>query len=198
MIKPRDILAFWFGEPPYQARNKLWWRGDPAIDQQIAERFGAAIEHAIGGGFEDWQRTAQTTLALVLLLDQFPRNVFRGTAKAFAGDARAQAVTGLGIDRGDLEELHYLQGVFFCLPLEHAESIKAQDRCVETLTAMRQRHHMDSATVEAIDGYLVHAEQHRQIIRQFGRFPHRNKALGRETTPAEAAWLAGGGSRFGQ
>jgi uncharacterized protein (DUF924 family) len=141
-----------------------------------------AFETAACGGFESWTATAEGALALSILLDQFPRNAFRGTARMYATDARARSVAGRAIRAGFLDRVERELAVFFLLPLGHSEDIADQERCVELADSLGE----PTAT---------RARHHRDIVRRFGRFPHRNEILRRATTAEEAAYLADGGYR---
>ena len=172
-MQARDVIEFW-----RQAGPEKWFAKDAAFDEAIRARFGAATQRALDGGFEDWRSDAEGALALTLLLDQFPRNLFRDQAQAFAGDARALDLAREGLARGfDLAPEPALR-VFSHLPFMHSEDLADQALMVELA---RWRH--DATT-------LHFALAHRDIVAQFGRFPHRNAALGRATTPQEAAFLA--------
>jgi uncharacterized protein (DUF924 family) len=182
-----EVLAFWFGAPPLAVRTE-WFRKDPAFDEAIRERFGARVDAAIDGRLAPPQG-AESTLARLILLDQFPRNLFRGQARAFAGDPQALALALALIEHGAERALHPLQRWFVYLPLEHAEDLALQDRSVALFAAL-------AAEAPGFDSALDYAERHRDVIRRFGRFPHRNAALGRESTPEELAYLATPGSGF--
>lgn len=181
------VLDFWFGPPPLASRPE-WFRKDPAFDEAIRARFGALVERAIDEGL-DWGDPPEAQLAQIIVLDQFPRNLFRGQARAFAGDARARTLALALVDGGGHLALHPLQRWFAYLPLEHAEDLALQDRCVELIGAL-------AAGDPAHAGALDYAERHRDVIRRFGRFPHRNAALGRTSTAEELAYLATPGSGF--
>ncbi|MCP5152120.1 MAG: DUF924 domain-containing protein [Chromatiales bacterium] len=195
------VLDFWLGaaanEPAaVAAASKRWFRGGETLDREIAQRFGTAIEAALDGGLEEWAASPRGRLALVILLDQFTRNVHRGTARAFAGDARARALTEAALESGEDRALTHIERLFLYLPLEHAEEPAAQERSVEA-----QRRLAAEAPAE-LAAYLAdcvtHAEEHRDVVARFGRFPHRNTALGRETTPEERTYLEAGARRYGQ
>ena len=171
-----EVISFW-----REAGPKRWFNKDPAFDEEIRARFLTTHEAAAAGKLSDWEQSAQGALALLILLDQFPRNMFRGEARAFATDPLARAIAAGAIVRGfDSRAPEGMRG-FFYLPFEHSEDLADQERCV----AFHQ------AAGDA-DG-LKWAEIHADIIRRFGRFPHRNAALGRVTTPEEQAFLDGGG-----
>ena len=185
-----EILEFWFGRTgaaDYGSTRQVWFRKDAAFDAAIGERFGTAIETALSGGFADWT-APRATLARILLLDQFTRNSFRDTPRAFAGDARALSLAEEAIARGDDGHLISVERWFIYMPCEHAESLSAQERALSLFRRLRH----ETGLVEP----LAWAERHAQIVRLFGRFPHRNAILGRESTPEEVAFLAAPGSRF--
>lgn len=190
MSDPRieAVLRFWFGDSAEGEVSDRWFNGGVTFDEEIREQFGDAVETALGGGFDDWPDTPRGWLALLILLDQFPRNIYRNTARAFAGDERARTLALAGIVRGDDRALSPLQRVFCYLPLEHAEDMTLQDRSVALFTALRDE--VDASETEQFDGYLDYARRHREVIARFGRFPHRNAALGRDSTEAERAYLA--------
>ena len=185
-----EILDFWFGPPGsagYGQPRREWFRKIAAFDAEIRSRFGAAVERALAGDFADWI-APRAVLARVLLLDQFTRNGFRGEARAFAGDALALATAKAAIARGDDIALIPVERSFLYLPFAHAEDLTAQEKSVALHRRLRDE-----------TGYgdpLIWAEKHAAVIRLFGRYPHRNAALGRESTPEEVAFLAAPGSRF--
>jgi uncharacterized protein (DUF924 family) len=185
-----EILEFWFGRPgmgDYGSTRQAWFRKDAAFDAAIRERFGAAIETALSGGFADWM-TPRGTLARILLLDQFTRNGFRESPRAFAGDALAFSLAEQAIARADDGNLIPVERWFMYMPYVHAEALNAQARAVSLFRRLRD----ETGLVEP----LPWAERHAEVIRLFGRFPHRNAILGRESTPEELAFLAAPGSRF--
>ena len=191
-----SVLAFWFGAPGSSEREtyrELWFRKSEAVDRQIAEEFGPLIERALRGELADWSREPHGALAQILLLDQFTRNVFRDTPRAFAGDARALATATAIVGRRQDEALPVLQRSFVYMPFEHAEGMGAQDEAVRLFSRL-----VDSAVPPSADlkNMLDYAHKHRAVIRRFGRFPHRNAVLGRHSTPDEIAFLQEPGSRF--
>jgi len=176
VVSAADVVSFW-----QEAGPERWFNKNAAFDKEIRERFFDTYEAAAAGKLPDWEQSAQGALALLILLDQFPRNMFRGDARAFATDPLARAITAGAIIRGfDGQVPKELRG-FFYLPFEHSEDLADQERCIA----------LNKATGDA-DG-LKWAEIHAEIIRRFGRFPHRNAALARTTTPEEQAFLDGGG-----
>lgn len=187
----RAVLDTWFGapgEPGFGRARPEWFRGDPGFDAALRGRFGALVEAALDGGFAHWSRDPEGGLALLLLLDQFTRNGWRGTPGAFAGDARAQQVARRMVDAGHDRALRPVQRWFVYLPFEHAESLPLQDEAVRLFAGLE-------GDPDA-GGAVVWAERHRAVIRRFGRFPHRNAILGRRSTPKELAFLREPGSRF--
>ena len=195
-----EILSFWFGPLtpdglPVADRSQLWFGFDRHTDKLIRERFGAHLQQACQGELASWEQQARGRLALILLLDQFSRNIYRATPRAFAQDAMALSLALEGIDRTHDQELNATERVFFYMPLQHCESLAMQDRSVEQYQHLLQV--LAPATVVRLRGFLDHATQHRDIIRRFGRFPHRNRILGRDSTAAECEYL-GGATTFGQ
>ena len=196
----QDVLDFWLGDGLERGwcsdkRDELWFGGNATIDSQIRERFGALVEEALNGGLSDWEARIDTRLALVLLLDQFTRNVYRGQARAFAGDRRAQQLSLDAHDSGMDAEFATVGMVFLSMPLMHAEDVALQAESV-----LRFQRLLDTCAPELRDtlaNNLDFARQHRDIVARFGRFPYRNAALGRTSTPDEEAFLKDG-PRFGQ
>ena len=180
-----EVWRFWFDE----AGPERWYKTSKSFDETIRTRFGAAHEAAAASGYDDWRQSARGCVALCILLDQFPRNMFRGTARAFATDPLALAVAEHALTAGfDLDPgLDNRSRQFLYLPLEHCEDLEHQRRCLQ-LTSERMP---DS-------NFRDYVQQHHDVIERFGRFPHRNAVLGRPNTAAEDAYLAEGGARFGQ
>jgi len=194
-----EILDFWFGSNPDDAavakeKAALWWSKNPQIDDEIRQRFANFATKAAAGELSDWQSIPSGRLALILLTDQFPRNIYRDSPRAFAYDAKALALCVNGIDQGLDLKLRPIERVFFYLPLEHAESVEHQDKSVtlfsELVSIADERHKAP------FKEYLDFAVRHHDIIARFGRFPHRNRILGRQSTPEEVAFLAEPGSSF--
>lgn len=185
------ILDFWFGAPDtveYGMVRDVWFRKDAAFDAAIDRRFAALVAQALDGIGIDVSPTPRRALAQVLLLDQFTRNIYRDTAMAFAGDASALAISSAAIAAGADRELIAVERWFLYMPFEHAESLSAQNRSIELFTRLRDE--------TGLSDPLVWAEKHAQVIRRFGRYPHRNEILGRASTAAELEFLAEPGSRF--
>jgi len=175
-VYPADAVAFWFAADP-----KCWFTKDEAFDAAIRERFLALHEEAAAGKLDACEEAPEDSLALLILLDQFPRNMFRGSARSFATDRQALAVAKASIARGFDQAMPMPQRQFFYLPLMHSEELADQERCVTLYRALGDA------------DLLKWAELHADIIRRFGRFPHRNALLGRATTPEEQAFLDEGG-----
>lgn len=180
MTTPRDILDFWFVE----CTPQHWWKKDTAFDDTIRSRFQDDVVGARGGRYDDWKRTAEGSLALLILLDQFPRNIFRGHPDAFASDAKAREVTRHAIARGFDLETPKAARLFFYTPFEHSETVDDQDLSVKYVG---ERIDKDMGP----NSNYTYMLQHRDVIRRFGRFPGRNAALGRTNTPEEQEFLAG-------
>jgi uncharacterized protein (DUF924 family) len=175
-------------------KSAFWFRRDPAFDQEIRTRFASVREAAVAGELDAWSATSRGRLALIVLVDQFSRNLNRGDAGAFRHDALALAWARAALAAGDGDTLRPVERVFAYLPFEHSEVLADQDRSVALFTALR-----DGVSAElrpSFDGFLDYARRHRDIIVRFGRFPHRNAALGRASTPQESAFLALPGSSF--
>jgi uncharacterized protein (DUF924 family) len=186
-----SILAFWFGplQPESGDRSReVWFRKDPAFDAEIRTRFGDATAIALAGGYGEWCATSEGTLARVLLLDQFPRNIHRDTPTSFAGDARALATAQDAVDRGLDRSLDPYRRWFLYMPFEHAEDRDAQARSVALFGAL--------ADETGLVAPLEWAQKHADVIVRYGRYPHRNAILGRVSTAEELAFLEQPGSRF--
>ena len=187
----QDILDFWFlpeSDPGHGHSRPEWFRKDAAFDAVIGERFGATIEQALAGEFVEWDNDPHGALARILLLDQFTRNVFRDTPRAFAGDPLAQAAARSVVDAGRDRLLAPALRWFFYMPFEHAEDLALQERSVALFNVL--------ATEPEMTDIAQYAVRHRDIIARFGRFPHRNRILGRDSTPEEIEFLKQPGSGF--
>jgi uncharacterized protein (DUF924 family) len=194
-----EILTFWFGSNPadimvINEKSALWWSKNPETDLEIARRFGDLINSAAVGQLSAWEATPRGRLALILLTDQFPRNVYRNSPQAFAYDAKALSWCLDGLQQGGDRELRLIERVFFYLPLEHAESLACQDRSVEKFRELLDQ--VDAGSKQTFMEYLDFAVRHRDIIARFGRFPHRNDVLARDSTAEELAFLKEPGSSF--
>ncbi|MRW85052.1 DUF924 family protein [Pseudoduganella sp. FT26W] len=183
------IFDFWFTGAP----RREWFQKDDAFDREIAQRFGAEIEQALEGGLHQWDAEGpRAALARILVLDQFCRNVYRDTPLAFAGDHQALQAALDMIDAGEDQQLAPFERAFVYMPLEHAEDIAMQEQAVAMFTRLAEAEPGD----KGIAGMLDYAKRHHNVIRRFGRFPHRNEILKRASTPAEVEFLKQPGSRF--
>ncbi|GGO79642.1 hypothetical protein GCM10011348_14420 [Marinobacterium nitratireducens] len=195
-----EILQFWFGPLcegfAVESKQSLWWGGQEEVDRELDELFGCRVRQAMRGELEAWSGNPRGRLALILLLDQFTRSIYRGSADAFAGDSRALDLCQRGIELGHDRGLEFAERLFFYMPLEHAESLEAQDLHIETLEELRRE--VPFQRRATIDNALDYAHQHRDLIVRFGRFPHRNDALERVSTPEELAYLNQSHRRWGQ
>lgn len=182
-----ELLDFWFGAE--DVARAEWFRKDPAFDEHIRQRFGARVEEGLRGALDDWTVTPSGALALIVLLDQFTRNIFRDTPRAFEGDARALRTAQALVQGGGDRLLSPRQRAFAYLPFEHAEDRVLQAQSMQLFGALAREHpHMADA--------LAWAAKHQDIIERFGRFPHRNLQLGRISSPQEADFLRGPDSSF--
>ena len=196
---PGEILEFWFGgepvdQPASSERLRFWFSGGERVDRMIRERFARAVEAAAAGDYAEWSHSPRGTLALLLLLDQFPRNMFRHSPRAYASDARARQVTLTGLAAGQDQGLAIVERAFFYLPLEHAEDLALQDRSVALFGALQAA--APASLRPMCDGFLDYALRHREIIARFDRFPHRNAVLERPSSEEEKAFLRQPGSSF--
>ncbi len=198
MVTPSEILKFWFGTDQLEApvdeiHQRPWFTRDETFDREIEKRFGDLVESAIAGDLHSWRESLAGELALVLVCDQFPRNIYRGTARAFAGDPLALEVALAVIERGDDDRLALFQRAFLGMPLEHTESRHMQRRSVDYFDRLRMNFLDVASGAAKAESFYQFALAHQQVIDEFGRYPHRNAPLGRESTDAEQAWLEQGG-----
>lgn len=199
MSTSQDIINYWFqgtsdDAPIPQERTQFWFRKSPATDQEIRDKFEPLITAAKAEELNHWKTTPQGRLALIILLDQFTRNVYRDTPAAFSGDTLALNLALEGLDQGDDQRIPYVQRPFFYLPLEHAEDLGLQDRCVSLMEQLKDNApEVHKGVMEANHQYAI---QHQLIIQRFGRFPHRNKILSRVSTEEEQLFLTQPGSSF--
>ena len=186
------VLDFWFlppDNPGYGQARAQWFRKDDAFDARIAELFGGLIAAALDGGLRDWEATPHGALARIIVLDQFTRNVHRGTPRAFAGDEQALALAVALTQDGLDQQLPPMLRAFAYLPFEHAEDLAMQARAVELFQRLSQAQ-------PGFESMLDYAQRHQEVIARFGRFPHRNAILGRASTPEEVEFLRQPGSSF--
>lgn len=182
--RAREVLDFWFGredDPEYGQFREEWFRKDPEFDYRVTEQFADLYEEAAAGELDGWRDDVERCLALVIVLDQFPRNMFRGEARAFAADGKARDAARALLPRAG--ELSPDERLFAWLPFEHSESRDDQDLACDLIAPLGEE-------------LLRYAQRHREIIERFGRFPHRNAILGRESTPEEIEFLKQPGSGF--
>jgi uncharacterized protein (DUF924 family) len=181
----QNVLEFWFGDPPANEAREMWFKSGPELDEDIRARFLDTHTLVKSGGFDAQAKTAEDFLAAVIVLDQFPRNMFRGTAEAFATDGLAREWSDRAIAAG-----HHLavpaphMRIFFYLPFEHSEDLADQKKCLQLCQEMGH------------ENYTLYAQKHLDVIAQFGRFPHRNAFLGRTSTPEEEEYLSKPGAGF--
>ena len=194
-----DVLDFWFGEInelgcSSPEHRKRWWTKSDAFDRAIKSHFLHEYEAVVAGERETWRNTARGTLAYIIVLDQFSRNMFRGTPEMFAADELAREACREGLDAGFDSELPFDERVFFYLPLEHSEEIADHHRCIELFDGLVDR------CPEPLGGdaknYLDYAQGHKAIVERFGRYPHRNETVGRASTPEETEFLKEPDSSF--
>jgi uncharacterized protein (DUF924 family) len=187
-----EILGFWLGDsdPGFAAldeRISLWFEAGPEVDAEIASRFGAIVEQARRGGLDAWRASAKGRLALIILLDQFSRNLYRGSGEAFSSDAAALRLCLEGIELGLDRELSIVERALFYMPLQHAENPGAQEKSVQVFESLEAT--CPDAIRPHMHRFLASARSHRDIIAKYGRFPHRNRVLGRECSDAENDFL---------
>ena len=199
MNDAQEILEFWFGHAEDDAataaaRAALWWQKDPDTDTRIRDRFETQVQAAGRGDLDEWAATPQGRLALILLVDQVPRNIYRDTPQAFGFDEKARALCIEGIELGQDAALRPIQRVFFYLPLEHSEDPDHQAWCVDLMRGLARE--VPEAWRPVFVDFVDYAEAHRRIIDRFGRFPHRNAILGRRSSDGEIEFLKQPGSSF--
>ncbi|TWC71090.1 uncharacterized protein (DUF924 family) [Herbaspirillum sp. SJZ099] len=196
------VLDFWFGPGFAQApaaevaarQKALWWSKNPDIDADCRNRFEPLLQEAAANRLADWADAPRSMLALIVLLDQFPRNIYRDTAQAFAFDELARQYSHLALATGLDQQLPAIARVFVYLPLEHSEDIDDQQYALELFRALARQ--AGAADRKTFDGFADYAKRHHQVIERFGRFPHRNKLLGRASSAEESAFLQQPGSSF--
>ncbi|MFW5858484.1 MAG: DUF924 family protein [Planctomycetota bacterium] len=196
-----EILDFWFGRLddagfPLDARQQLWFGAAASDDRVIRERFLPLVVRALGGGLHDWYATERGRLAAILCCDQFPRSCWRGRARAFAGDALACRLARTACETGLDRAMAPIERTFCYMPFQHAESLTVQELGVDCFARLHAEAPASRRAETATQ--LAYARNHRALIAHFGRFPHRNRALGRRSTPAEQRYLAGEPERYGQ
>jgi uncharacterized protein (DUF924 family) len=191
-MTPDDVLQFWLGAPAADAESfgkklRRWFSADKAVDAEIRARFGDGVQRARDGALDDWAKTPRGRLALIILLDQFTRNLHRGSPRAYENDARSLALAEAGLDAHDDAELSFEEKMFLYLPLAHSEDVSRQERHVALVVAAANA--APPALEQAYASATNHAKIYLDQIRRFGRFPHRNAILGRTCTQEEMAFL---------
>ncbi len=198
-VAPEDVLWFWLGDVDGdgladEALTQRWWRKDADFDHEISAKFEPTWQAIMAGDREAWLEEPHSRLAYIIVLDQFSRNMFRGTPRAFEGDAKALGVAADGVKAGVDRTLHGHERVFFYMPFMHSEELAMQERCVELFSAFRDQ--SEGRVRQIVADNLDFARRHRDIVARWGRFPHRNAVLGRTSTPAEVEFLKGPNSSF--
>jgi uncharacterized protein (DUF924 family) len=191
MSSPQEVLDFWFGregEEDYGQFREAWFNRDPEFDREIRDRFEPVYEQAAAGRLDHWKSEASSCLALIVVLDQFPRNMYRGDARMYAADEKAREAARHAVEHAYDRELSPYGRLFMYLPFEHSEELDDQRLSVELFGGL--------ATEMGSEDLLGYAVRHLEIVERFGRFPHRNEILGRRTTPEEAKFLSGPDSSF--
>ena len=199
MENAESVLRFWFGTASDDLEvaeqcAAMWWKKNPQVDAEIRQRFAGVVDAVAGGQCDAWLTDARGRLAMIVLTDQFPRNMYRDTPRAFAFDPLALSMTKQGIDQGDDRALRPIERIFFYMPLEHSESIEDQQRAVALTTDLAAAVSADKRKL--FEGFVGFAKRHHDIVQRFGRFPHRNAILGRSSTPEETEFLKQPGSSF--
>jgi uncharacterized protein (DUF924 family) len=194
-----ELLDFWFGEDPDDAvvaksKPELWWGHRAETDELLQARFGGSASSAAANVLDHWTGSPRSRLALILLLDQLPRSIHRGTPAAFAQDSKARKVALQGLESGADKLLRPIERLFFYLPFEHSEELADQDRSVALYRELASE--VPEALRETFTEFVDYAVRHREVVARFGRFPHRNQILGRASTPEEKTFLEQPGSSF--
>jgi uncharacterized protein (DUF924 family) len=194
-----SVLRYWFGNSADDAevvreKTVLWWKKNPEVDDEIRHRFEPMLESEIKGELTSWGNSARGQLARILLLDQFPRNMYRGTARAFAYDEPARRLTRETLEQGVDRMLRPVERVFIYLPFEHSEDAQDQATSIRLFEALLEE--VPATLKEPFQNFLDFAKKHKEIVDGFKRFPHRNAMLGRASTPEELEFLKGPGSSF--
>ncbi len=198
-MSSEEILEFWFGRDvaggSWQDCREKWFSGGAELDGEISRRFGAALESASSGSLDHWAREPRGGLALVILLDQFSRNIHRATAAAFGNDAKALSLALAAVRDGVDHAYHPIERMFLYMPFQHSEDTAVQEQGLALFRTLAEE---PGDAQELLGKTVESAEKHLALIRRFGRFPHRNALIGRESSPEEESYLAEGGDSFGQ
>lgn len=201
MAHPDELLEFWFADAldspqAAEARGSFWFGSDPATDSLIWELYADAVTDAAAGHYDDWLQTARGRLALIILLDQFPRNIFRGTAEVYRYDPVVITLAQAGVALGQLAGMSVPEQAFFLMPYQHSEELEVQRAGVALMQAMVAE--APAEWRQTAQNFADFAVRHHDIVESYGRFPHRNRVLGRSSTDAEERFLQEGGETFGQ
>lgn len=199
--KQARILGFWFGKPedggaPPPELSRMWWAKDKKTDEYIRDNFEHGLVNAKEGKLLQWEKTPTGTLALIILLDQFSRNIYRDTPGAFTQDGQALEIAARGVEKGFDRELPPVMRVFFYMPFMHSEDLGMQERSVALFGALERDFTSPPELAKMLSSNRDYAERHYAIIERFGRYPHRNGILGRESSPEEIEFLKEPGSSF--
>ena len=199
MSKYQNVLTYWFGNctgnlDVINEKSGLWWKKDESLDNDIKHRFGPDLHRLKNGELTAWGSSTQAQLAMIILADQFSRNIYRNTPESFAVDPLVVSMTIEGMDTGKDLKLRLVERIFFYMPLMHAESIELQDKSVDKFTDCMNE--STETEKKSFHNNLEYAIKHREIVERFGRFPHRNKILDRESTLEEIEFLKQPGSSF--
>lgn len=196
----KSIYDFWFGEtladPDARNRNRLWFMGGSTVDGQIRDQFEPLVVQARSHQLDHWTQSPRGSTALIILLDQFPLNIYRGTAGAYSSEQYSVDICLRGLAIGQDRRLSYFERAFFYLPLQHSESREHQQMSLKYFTALRDE--APQTYANQAEATLKYALNHKAIVDRFGRYPHRNRVLGRESTAEEIAYLNQGGATYGQ
>ena len=197
----RRILDFWFGdlrdgETPPSDLSKMWWASDLTIDEYIRNNFEADLIKAVEENTAEWEETPSGTLALIILLDQFSRNIYRENPRAFSQDPQALEIAARGIRKGFDKALHPVMRIFFYMPFVHSEDIGMQKRSLDLFRGLEKEFGTPPELAEMLSTCRDYAERHYAVVERFGRYPHRNRILGRQSTPEEVEFLKQPGSSF--
>ncbi len=201
MATPEEILQYWFGNLTGptdcdHSKGAMWWAGGAEVDREIRERFGSDWQRAKAGELDSWLNAPRSALALIILLDQFSRNLGRGTPEAFAADEAALAACRHALAAGYDRALRPIERAFLYMPLMHAEDREAARECVSRFEELSRE--IRETCPPAHPDFIEHAREHANTVQRFGRYPHRNAILGRQSTDEERAFLRGGGPNYGQ
>lgn len=189
-----DILEFWFGDfedhrAPEREKQKMWWSKNQDLDEYVRKEFEGDLKRAADNELVSWLDSPEGTLALIILLDQFPRNIYRDTPGAFSFDGMAMDIAREGMAKGYDRELHPVMRIFFYLPFMHSEDLQMQRRSVELFTELEAEVRKNDEIMTVVSNSREFAVKHMEVIERFGRFPHRNRILGRDSTPDELEFL---------